>query len=366
MPELSTIVAMVLVVAMAAYVLSGGADFGGGIWRLFAWGPRGERQRDALNDAIAPIWEANHVWLILVIVLLFSCFPRAFSVLMTALHIPLAAMLVGIVLRGSAFAFESYPAGATRLQKRSGRVFAVSSAVTPFLLGISVGAIASGNLRVDAATGMVQTNFVSEWLAPFPFAIGALLLAVCAFLSAVYMTVEVRADVELANDFRRRGLWAAVAVGVFALVSLLLARRDAPFLYEGLVHGRAAIFFQTLTGLAAVIVLGALWQRRYRLARVAALVQGGLIIVGWALAQFPYLIYPDITIAGAAADEVVLRLVLIALAAGSVLLLPAFYYLYRVFKAGKSGGVEVAQNPATVAGENGASGGADESGVDSR
>ncbi len=336
MPELSYIVAAVVVIAMMVYVLSAGADFGGGIWRLFATGPRAQLQRDRLNAAIAPIWEANHVWLILVVVLLFSCFPRAFSAIMTALHIPLAAMLVGIVMRGSAFAFESYPAGATRLQKRSGRVFAVSSAITPFLLGISAGAVASGQITINAATGIVQTNFISEWLAPFPFAIGAFLLALCAFLSAIYMTVEVRNEPELADDFRRRGLWAAVAVGVFALVSLLLAKNGAPFIYHGLARGGFAIFFQIITGLSAIIAIGALIKRRYRLARFAALAQVGLIILGWALAQFPYLVYPDLTIQNAAADPVVLKPILIALAIGSLLLLPAFYYLYRVFKAGKT------------------------------
>lgn len=336
MPELSYIVAAILVIAMMVYVLSAGADFGGGIWRLFAIGPRGKQQRDRLNAAIAPIWEANHVWLILVVVLLFSCFPRAFSVIMTALHIPLAAMLVGIVLRGSAFAFESYPAGATHLQKRSGRVFAVSSAVTPVLLGISAGAVASGKITIDAATGIVQTNFISQWFAPFPFAIGAFLLALCAFLSAVYMTVEVQNEPDLADDFRRRGLWAAIAVGVFALISLLFAKNGAPFIYEGLLHGGYAAFFQVITGLSALIAIAALIKRRYRIARFAALAQVGLIVLGWALAQFPYLVYPDLTIENAAADTVVLRPVLIALAIGSTLLLPAFYYLYRVFKSRKA------------------------------
>ncbi len=347
MPELSYIVAAVIVVAMMVYVLSAGADFGGGVWRLFTFGPRGQLQRDRLNAAIAPIWEANHVWLILVVVLLFSCFPRAFSAIMTALHIPLAAMLIGIVLRGSAFTFESYPAGATRLQKKSGRVFAVSSAVTPLLLGVSVGAVASGQIKLDATTGHVQTNFIAEWFAPFPFAIGAFLLALCAFLSAVYMTVEARDEPELADDFRRRGLWATGAVGVFALISLLLAKNGASFVYSGLSRGGSAVFFQIITGLSAIVAIGALIKRRYRIARFAAIAQVGLIVMGWALAQFPYLVYPDITIENAAAPDVVLRPILIALAIGSSLLLPAFYYLYRVFKAGKELQPELVEVPAS-------------------
>lgn len=326
-------IAAILLVAMIVYLLSGGADFGGGVWALFAFGERGEHQRRALSNAIAPIWEANHVWLILVIVLLFVCFPRAFSTIMTALHIPITLMLIGIVARGSAFAFQSYSAGATRLQERSERVFAISSVATPFLLGVSAGAVAAGELRI-LADSRVDTDFVSEWLAPFPFAIGALTLALCAFMAAVYMTVE--ADTEaLREDFRIRGLWAALAVGLCALAGLLLAPEHAPLIWEGLAQSSWAIPFQVMTGAAALTAIVALWRRRWRIARPAAMVQVALIVTGWGFAQFPYLVYPDLTIEGAATSIAVLRPVLIALGAGSLLLVPSLYYLFKVFKGQK-------------------------------
>ncbi|MFP4598093.1 MAG: cytochrome d ubiquinol oxidase subunit II [Persicimonas sp.] len=324
------VIAGIIVVALVVYLLSGGADFGSGIWSLFATGERKDAQRDALSHAIAPIWEANHVWLILVVVLMFVCFPRAFSTIMTALHIPLTLMLIGIVLRGSAFAFQSYSAGATLLQERSGTVFAISSAVTPLLLGISAGAIAGGEIRL-LANGAVQTDFVSEWLSPFPFAIGGFTLALCAFLAAVYMTVEARSEA-LKDDFRLRGLWAAVAVGACAFAAIVLARADAPLIWQELTRSVWAIPFQIVTGLAALVAIWALWTRRFALARYAAMAQVGLIVVGWGLAQYPYMVYPDLTIENAAAEAAILRPVLIALAGGSVLLVPAFFYLYRVFK----------------------------------
>lgn len=334
MPPLEYIVAAVIVFALIVYLLSGGADFGGGIWHLLARGERKSDQRDALSHAIAPIWEANHVWLILVIVLLFVCFPRAFAVTMTALHIPLTLMLIGIVLRGSAFAFQSYSAGAKRIEQRSKTVFAIASAVTPFLLGVCAGAVAAGEIRL-LEDGVVDTDFFSEWLSPFPFAIGALTLALCAFLAAVYMTVEADEDA-LRDDFRIRGIWSALVVGVFALIAIVLAASDAELIWTELTGAGWAIPFQIITGLAAVGAIYGLWTRRYRLARVAAAAQVALIVLGWALAQYPYLVYPDLTIADTAAEDAILRPVLIALAVGMVLLVPAFLYLYRVFKGEKN------------------------------
>ncbi|QDG53252.1 cytochrome d ubiquinol oxidase subunit II [Persicimonas caeni] len=327
---LEYVIAGVIVVAMVVYLLSGGADFGGGIWDMLAFGPRKKAQRRALSDAIAPIWEANHVWLIVVVVLLFVCFPRAFSTMMIALHIPLTLMLIGIVLRGSAFAFQSYSAGATRLQRRSGVVFAAASFFTPFMLGISAGAIAAGEIHW-LGPGRVETDYISEWLAPFPFVIGAFTLAICAFISAVYMTVEVD-DADLKDDFRIRALWTAVAVGACAFAAIVLARDDAPLIWDQLVTSTWAIPFQAATGIAAVTAIWALFKRRYRLARLAAMAQVGLIVVGWGFGQFPYLVYPDITIANSAAPEEVLLPVTVALGIGMVILIPSFWYLYRVFK----------------------------------
>ena len=327
---LANAAAAILLVAMIVYVLSGGADFGGGIWQLFATGPRAGRQRSALRHAIAPIWEANHVWLIVAVVVRFVAFPAAFSAIATALHSPLALMLIGIVLRGSAFAFRSYPAGAEGLARRAERVFAAASVGTPLLLGVVAGAIASGGLTIGP-DGRVVTDFVSAWLAPFPFAVGGFALALCAYLSAIYMTVEAN-DPELADDFRTRALAAAIALGAFAVITSVTALAGAPALWAALFTSWWSLPFHAATGVAAVAALASLAVRRYHLARGLAAVHAALIIAGWGFAQYPALVAPDLTIAGAAAPDAVLRPLVIALAAGAVILVPAFVYLFRVFK----------------------------------
>ncbi len=295
----------VLMVSLNLYALGAGADFGGGVWDMLASGPRQRAQREMIVHAIGPIWEANHVWLILAIVVLFVAFPVAFAAIGTALHIPLTAMLIGIVLRGSAFAFRSYGGEDDAMQRRWGRTFAMAS--------------------------VVVTGFVSAWLAPFPFAIGLFTLALFAFLAAVYLTLETD-DPGLRNDFRRRALLAAVAVGAMALVSFILAGTGAPSIRRGLARQWWSLPFQMVTGLVAVGAIAALWARRFVLARVLAMTQVTLILWGWGLAQFPFLIEPDLTFESAAAPGSVLRPLLVALAAGVVVLGPALAYLFRVFK----------------------------------
>ena len=330
MTSLELLLAGVLMVSLNLYALGAGADFGGGVWDMLASGRRERAQRDTIAHAIGPIWEANHVWLILVIVVLFVAFPEAFAALATALHIPLTLMLVGIVLRGSAFAFRSYGGDDDATQRRWGRIFAMASIVTPVMLGVCAGAVASGAIRVR--DGRVITGFVRPWLAPFPFAIGFLTLALFAFLASVYLTLET-GDRELRDDFRRRALLAAVAVGAMALVSFVLSGTGAPSIRRGLAREWWSIPFHAVTGLAAIGAIAALWLRRFRLARVLAMAQVTLILWGWGLAQFPYLVEPDLTFESAAAPDSVLRPMTVALAAGVVLLGPSLAYLYRVFKA---------------------------------
>ena len=330
MTTLELLLAGVLMASLNLYALGAGADFGGGVWDMLASGPRERAQRDAVAHAIGPIWEANHVWLILVIVVLFVAFPAAFAALATALHIPLTLMLVGIVLRGSAFAFRSYGGDDDATQRRWGRTFAMASVVTPVMLGACAGAVASGAIRVR--DGRVTTGFIVAWLAPFPFAIGFFTLALFAFLAAVYLTLEAD-DRELRDDFRRRALAAAVAVGAMALVSFIFSGTGAPSIRRGLAREWWSIPFQAVTGLAALGAIGALWTRRFGLARILAMAQVTLILWGWGLAQFPYLVEPDLTFASAAAPDSVLRPMVVALAAGVVLLGPSLAYLYHVFKA---------------------------------
>ena len=326
---LPEIIAGAVAIALNAYVLTGGADFGGGVWDLFASGERRERQRELIADSIAPIWEANHVWLIVVVVVLFTGFPSAFSMLGTVLHIPLTIMLIGIVLRGSAFVFRSYgPYG----RNRWGRAFAIASVITPLLLGTIIGSVATGAVA-DATdkiggAGSFTEVFVAPWAGPFPAAIGLFALALFAFLAATYLTLDAP-DEELREDFRTRALAGAGAVFVCAALALLLAHSAAPRVAIGVV---GALLIQASTATAAITAIAALWLRHYRLARIAAAAQVSLILWGWLIAQYPYLIPPALTIRDAAAPAVTLRLLAVGLAAGAVILLPSLQYLLRTFK----------------------------------
>jgi cytochrome d ubiquinol oxidase subunit II len=317
-------------VALCLYFLFGGADFGGGVWDLLASGPRAAAQRRAIVAAIGPVWEANHVWLILVIVVLFTGFPPAFAAISVALHVPLTLFTVGVVLRGSAFAFRALDLSGDKGQRRFGLVFSMASAIAPVLLGMIVGALVSGNIRVQG--GVVTTGFFAPWLAPFPLAVGLFSLALCALLAATYLTVEIT-DPALREDFRRRALAAALAVAATALLAFVLAGRGAPWVRAALAARRWSWPFHALTGTAAVTAIAALATRRFRLARAAVAAQTTLILLGWALAQYPYLLVPDVTLHAAAASARTQRLLLIALGAGLPVLLPALWLLFRVFKS---------------------------------
>jgi len=332
---LSAILAGLIALSLNAYVLFGGADFGGGVWDLLASGPRRDRQREVISHAIGPIWEANHVWLILAIVLTFSCFPPVFARLGTVLHIPLSLMLVGIVLRGSAFTFRTYDDQHDAVQRRWGRIFAGASLVTPVLLGVCIGAVASGHAGPVLASGDFADRFVDPWLTPFSLAVGLMALALFAHLAAVFLTLE-SDDPALTEDFRLRALWSGVILFLVAFGALLISRDQAPLMGMGLLVSPWSLPFHVATGLAAIVVLAALWWRRYHLARVVVGLQVSLILWGWAVSQYPYLVPPDLSIEGAAAPAATLRLVLIALGLGIVVLLPSLVYLFRVFKAAPS------------------------------
>ena len=324
-------IAGVMLISLIIYMLTGGADFGGGIWDLFATGPRAKSQRELIKNAIAPIWEANHVWLIVIVVLLFVAFPLAFAAIGTALHIPLTLMLIGIVLRGTAFVFRTYDVQSDTTHLRWSRVFAIASIITPIMLGVTLGAVASSTIKTDIETGMVDTDYFSSWLAPFPFAIGFFTLTLCALSAAVYLTLETD-DSELQEDFRKRALIAAASVGIMAGISFLLSEDGAPIIRHGLGNSFWSIPFHVLTGVTSIGAIFALWRRYYQYARILVPIQITLIILGWGLAQYPYIVTPNLTISNTAASDAVLRPVLIIIVVGSVLLVPAFWYLYKIFK----------------------------------
>lgn len=331
--SLELILGGMLVGALTFYLLFGGADFGAGIWMAFAAGPTRRQQRALIDRAIGPIWEANHVWLIIAVTILFTAFPRAFAVISTRLHIPLTLMLIGIVLRGTAFAVRTHdissrPDGYTAAPSVWHRVFALSSLFTPAMLGMVLGGIASGRAAAPADT-FVDT-FISPWLAPFPLTVGLLTTALVAYLAAVYLLVE-SPDPPMNRLFRRRAVMSWCGVMGLGGLALAFARHGAPEIFHGLVGtaiGRSAIAVTVVVHLAGLWSLAA---HRDSLARLLA--AGGAVVMlwGWALSQFPFLVEPSVTIYDAA-PPATLRILLFSLIGGSLVLFPFLLYLYRLFK----------------------------------
>jgi cytochrome bd ubiquinol oxidase subunit II len=322
------------IVALVVYAVLGGADFGGGIWDLFATGPRKHAQRDAIAHAMGPVWEANHVWLIFVIVIIFSAFPAAYAALSIALFVPFHLVLLGIILRGAAFVFRAYSPESARTTgsgpagRRWGAIFGAASVMTPVLLGMCLGAVSSGGiLMLDGS--VVINGQVPAWLQPVSLLIGALALSLCAYLAAVFLANETAGA--LREDFRTRALLAGTAVVGLSAVALPLVRAEARHLWDGLMGGPATPVL--IPGVIAALLSG--WwlrQRRYRLARISAVVQIACLLAGWAIAQSPYIIYPGLTLAQAAAPQSTLVFILWTTPVGMALLVPSLWYLFRVFK----------------------------------
>ena len=315
--SLATLLALVTFASLVAYAVLAGADFGAGIWDLLSFGKRRTAHREALAHAIGPVWEANHVWLIFLVVLLFTCFPAAYAQASVALFWPLHLVLIGIVLRGAAYVFRAYAAGSDATRDAWGGVFGASSAVTPILLGTCLGALSTGDLY--------------RWYEPFPIATGVLALAICAYLAAVYLAWESH-DAQLRDDFRRRALVVWWMAGAASFAVLLLARSEAPRLWAGLTSPPAILFIAG-GSLLAPISFGALRGGRFNVARYTCVAQIVALLAGWAAAQWPYLIYPDVTVANAAAPASTLALTAWTLPFGLGALFPALWFLFRVFKA---------------------------------
>jgi cytochrome d ubiquinol oxidase subunit II len=324
---LAELVGAVGLAAVLAYAVLAGADFGGGVWDLLARGPREQAHRTAIAEAMGPVWEANHVWLIFVIVLLFTAFPPAYAALSVAFFVPFHLVLAGIVLRGASFVFRAHGREAAAAPLGWGHVFGMASAITPVLLGACLGAISTGEIRV--AAGSVAAESVLAWLRPFPLATGALALAVCAYLAAVYLTLETEGEVR--EDFRRRALGVWLVAGVLSIGVLLLAYAEAPRLWSRLTSAPAGLAVVGGVLLAPASAL-AMWRRRFRWARALGVGQVVLLLTGWALAQWPYIVYPDVDLRRAAAPDATLRAVVWTLPVGLGLLVPSLWLLFAVFK----------------------------------
>ena len=325
---LAEVVLGVMFVGLIAYGLFGGADFGGGIWDLLAGGTRrGARQRDLIEHSIAPVWEANHVWLIFVLVVLWTAFPGAFAAVVTTLYIPLTLAAFGMIARGAAFAFRK-SISTLGMRRFLGASFALASLVTPYFLGAVVGGVASGRVPAGIAAGDVITS----WTNPTSVLGGVLAVLVCAYLAAVFLCADAHREAaeDLADQFRARAIGTAVLTGLIGIAGLFVLRADAPLLFEGLT-GRAlpVVVLSVVAGVAAFVLLA---TRRYVPARLASALAVTAILVGWAVAQYPYLLLPEVTIEEAAGGRATLVAMLVALVGGSLILVPALVYLYVLFQ----------------------------------
>jgi cytochrome d ubiquinol oxidase subunit II len=324
--SLPALIATLLGVSLTAYALFAGADFGAGILDLLA-GNRGA-DRDAIAATIGPVWEANHVWLIFSITILFSAFPPAFSALGTALLAPLTVALLAIVLRSVALGLRAGPHAPLRSQVLLSRLFGAASLVAPFAFGAVAGGLAEASSSPRLGTGLGPHV---PWTSPFALATGVLATLLCAELAACFVALRVSASDEprLAGQFRRRGVQASTGVLILGLAAPALAATGAPTVWHRLIGPALPL---VLVGLAAAGLSPlALWQRRYLVARGACLLTGAAVLWGWFVSQAPHLIGTRLTIHTAAATHA--ALVSIAISGGVVLLLvlPAMYLLFSVF-----------------------------------
>jgi cytochrome d ubiquinol oxidase subunit II len=330
---LAALSAILAWVALIAYAILGGADFGGGVWDLLASGPTTERQRVVIARGMGPVWESNNVWLIFVLVVTWTAFPIVYAGVSAALFIPITLAVIGIVLRGAAFSFRSNYGLEVGSGIRWGHVFNIASVITPFLLGTIAGALASGNIRVSAGPPLqVQANPWTTWTTPFALACGLFAVALCSVLAATYLTVDARnnGEVDLAEHFRQRAILAGAVTALVGAVAALLAISEATTLWRGLIGRALPIALGAV--LLGVATAAALLGNRYLIARVLIAAETACILAAWGVAQWPYLIVPDVTAQNAASPASVLGPMLVVTLIGLVILAPALWYLFRVFK----------------------------------
>ena len=317
--------AAILWVGATFYALFGGADFGGGFWDLVAGGPeQGERPRALIQRSLTPVWEANHVWLIFILVVLWTAFPPAFSAVFTTLYVPITLAALGIVLRGAGFAFRKSIEG-LQGRRAAGATFALSSVLTPFFMGTVVGAIAAGNVPA-AGNG----DAFSSWLEPLPLLTGAMFVATGAYLSAVFLVGDARraGEEDMERYFVRRALAAATLAGAAAAVGLVELHAEARYVFDRLVdQGLPLVILSALGGVGLLAVLLRGGRRPLRPLAAGAVVA---VIWGWGVAQFPYLLPTSLKIGEAAAPDPTLDVVFVVFGVAAVLVLPSLGLLYAL------------------------------------
>ena len=323
---LENLAAGAVLLGLVMYAVFGGADFGGGIWTALASGPRAREQRESLFEAIGPVWETNHVWLIFVVVTLFTVFPAGFSALFTVLLAPIVIALIGINFRGAAFAFRHFGSQRGEHIPFMAGTFAVSSILTPFALGMAVTASVTGEIALADGQAHAEPWF---WLTPFTFMGGLVGMAVCAYLAPIYMTV--RTTGELQGDFRRRGMIAAWALGILTAVEIPVAMMEAP-LFAGRLLATRTVLVVGLAVVSGITTQVLLWRCRFLWAQILAAGTVALTIAGFGAAVYPDFLMGQLTLAAAAAPHATLVAYFTILAIGTIILVPSLLLLYRTFR----------------------------------
>jgi cytochrome bd ubiquinol oxidase subunit II len=313
--------------SVTAYALFGGADFGAGFWDLIAGNPqRGHERRTLIEHSIGPVWEANHVWLIFVLVVMWTSFPTLFAAIASTLYIPLTLVAIGIIARGSAFAFRK-AVTETWQRRLFGAAFAFSSVITPFFLGALAGAVASGRVPPGLANG----DIITSWINPTSLTCGVLAIGVCAYLSAIYLTADARrgGHVEQAEYFRRQGLLSGLTVGILAVAAIAVVYADAHHLYHDLLNrGLPLVITSVAAGLVSLLLLA---RRHYLAVRVTAALAVTAVLWAWGVGQYPELL-PGLPLDRAAAAHATLQATAIASLIGLLLVLPSLAWLYVLFQ----------------------------------
>ena len=325
-----TAVAVVLLAAVVAYALFGGADFGAGFWDLTAGGPeRGARPRAVIEHSIGPVWEANHVWLIFIFVILWTSFPEAYASITLTLFVPLMIAALGIVLRGASFAFRKAVVTA-RNRRLFGAGFAASSVLVPYCMGAIVGGIATGRVPAGGRAG----DPVDSWINPTSVVGGVLAVVAAAYLSAVYLEWDARrlGQTDMTEYFRRRAVASAIVVAVIAAAGAFVLRADAGYLFDGLTSRALPVLI--LSGACGVGAVLLLVRGAARGARALALIAVAAAVVSWGVAQSPYILPESLTFTAAAAPPGTLTTVLVVVVLAAVIVLPGFVLLYVLDQRG--------------------------------
>jgi cytochrome bd ubiquinol oxidase subunit II len=321
---MSTAVAVVLLLAVVAYAIFGGADFGAGFWDLISGGPeRGEHPRDVIERSIGPVWEANHVWLIFIFVILWTSFPEGYASITLTLFVPLTIAALGIVLRGASFAFRK-SVESLRYRRIFGAGFAASSVLVPYCMGAIAGGIASGRVPAGGQAG----DPVQSWINPTSVLGGVLAVVAVAYLAAVYLVWDARrlGDADMADYFRKRAIVAAGIVGVIGVIGIFVLRADARYLFDGLTsRALPLVILSVLCGVGALVLL---IRHAARGARMLAILAVASIIIGWGVAQWPYLLPESLTFSAAASPSGTLAAVLAVVVLAAIIVVPGFILLF--------------------------------------